>query len=347
MKASTKRFLNYGFILLTLFIVLYIGISGNELSGLWDAMTSVSPLWLLVCFLLVALFTCLDAMTVFLILRPQGYKVSFRSMLFITIIGMYYSNLTPSASGGQPMQVYYMKKRDVPIGIGSSALTVKFFCFQFMLMIIGTIFWLVNKEYIFMVLNNQMWILVLGYIFNSISVTFVVMLAISRRMVRLLIIIFIKIGTLLHICKDPKTARARWEKNLSAFHTSIIFMLKHPRELIIQLAISSVQVIVWAFIPTAVYYAFGMTGIRITELVTIAILLYISASYTPLPGGSGAQEGFFAIYFAHAFPQNTLFVALLIWRFFTFYLSLIAGAILTIFSVKKKKEPRPKNEDLE
>ena len=46
---------------------------------------------------------------------------------------------------------------------------------------------------------------------------------------------------------------------------------------------------------------------------------------TPLPGGSGAQEGGFYLFFQQAFPAGTLVGALLLWRFMTYYLSIIIG----------------------
>ena len=62
----------------------------------------------------------------------------------------------------------------------------------------------------------------------------------------------------------------------------------------------------------------------------MGVLLYIGASYTPLPGASGAQEGGFAVLFRGIFPDAQLFVALLIWRFSTYYLSILAGAAMTV-----------------
>ena len=71
------------------------------------------------------------------------------------------------------------------------------------------------------------------------------------------------------------------------------------------------------------------------ELITMGVLLYIGASYTPLPGASGAQEGGFAVLFKGIFPDARLFVALLIWRFSTYYLNVIVGAVVaTVSSIR-------------
>jgi uncharacterized protein (TIRG00374 family) len=297
-------------------------------------------MWLCVCFLLWVIYILLDAFTIYRFLHTQGYRTPYRSVIYISLIGLYYCNITPGASGGQPLQVYYLNKRSVPIGISSSALTVKFFCFQVMLIFIGTLAWLMHKEYVYSAISENMWILVLGYLFNGISVLFVVLLSISRRAVRLFIVLFIKVGTKLHMCKDPDAATARWEGNLATFHKAIVMLTKKPWELALQLLIAAVQVITWMLIPAAIYYSFGLSGAGLLQLVTISLLLYISAAYTPLPGASGAQEGGFAIYFAGVFPHNTLFVALLVWRFFTFYLTLIVGSVTTIFPQLTKKRAR-------
>ena len=66
---------------------------------------------------------------------------------------------------------------------------------------------------------------------------------------------------------------------------------------------------------------------------TLGLLLFVSASYTPLPGASGAQEGGFMRYFDGIFPGGTKGLALLIWRFFTFYLYLVVG-VFTILLEK-------------
>ena len=56
----------------------------------------------------------------------------------------------------------------------------------------------------------------------------------------------------------------------------------------------------------------------------------MSASYTPLPGASGAQEGGFLLYFRGIFKDGTIGLALLIWRFFTYYLFLIVGVFMVV-----------------
>jgi hypothetical protein len=65
-------------------------------------------------------------------------------------------------------------------------------------------------------------------------------------------------------------------------------------------------------------------------VLAVQFLLYITASFTPLPGASGAQEGGFYLFFKSFFPDSLIFAALLIWRFVTYYLFIIIGFLAVL-----------------
>ena len=60
----------------------------------------------------------------------------------------------------------------------------------------------------------------------------------------------------------------------------------------------------------------------------------------PLPGAAGASEGGFLLFFSPFFGAATA-VAMLIWRFLTYYLMLIVGSLIVVFdeviSLKRSK----------
>lgn len=342
MGAFFKKHINAIFILGTLLIILVLGIHNNELSNLWQALQTLSFKWILLCVATYGVYVFLDSLTLYYFLRKQQYPVTLKYALFISAIGFYYADITPGASGGQPMQIYYLKKRNVPIGVSTSALAVKFFCFQFMLLILGAVAWGWHGAFVAVQLAGIRWILVAGYIFNAISVTLVLLMAVNKRVVRFILYACIRIGYKLHFTKDIHHSTVKWEGILSSFHASVDLIRNRPKELLIQLLLSGFQVLAHMTILVCVYYAFGLSGTSIGVLITMALLLYISAAYTPLPGGSGVQEGGFLLYFKAIIPDDRIFTGMLIWRFFTFYLNLIGGFGATVFqsSYELYKEKR-------
>lgn len=341
MKPRTKKILNFALIFGTLAIVLLIGVNGQEMSGAVDALKSVAPKWLILCTLTYFGFVLTDALAIYYYLRNQGYAITLRYALYVGICGMYYSNITPGASGGQPMQVYYLTKRSVPIGIGTSALTVKFFCFQFMLMVFSTVLWIAYGPFVFQQVGKSRWILILGYVYNDVSVCLVLLMAVNKRIVWWIIRQCIKLGGKLHLCKNPEAALTKWEDVLDTFHSSVMSLRERPMQLLTQMIIAAAQLLSLMTVTYFIYRAFDLTGVGYWQIITMAVMLYVSAAYTPLPGASGAQEGVFALYFADIFPDGIRLMALLLWRFFTYYISLILGAVTTVwkgFRPEKKPE---------
>lgn len=350
MRKFLGKHINMIFIIGTLLIVLWVGGRNNELYNAWLAMTTVSLPWLLLCGVAYFVHLSLDALSLHYFLRKQQHPITFRYSLYIALLGLYYADVTPGASGGQPMQVYYLKKKNVPVGISSSALTVKYFCFTLMLILLGAGAWIWQREYVSLQLNGIHWFLLAGFVFNIFSILLVLLLAINKHLVRLLINLLVKLGHKLHMVKDVEQSMHKWDGTIASFHGSVTLIRSRPKEMMVLFFLSGLQVLVLMTITVCVYHAFSTTGTSFVELMTMALLLYISAAYTPLPGGSGAQEGGFVLYYQGIFPASTIFIAMLIWRFFTFYLNLLGGASSTIIQSARsylherreaRRAPRP------
>ena len=58
------------------------------------------------------------------LLGKLGAKVSFGHCSLFSFVGFFYSAITPSASGGQPMQVLYMRRDGIPAGVSTVVLAI-------------------------------------------------------------------------------------------------------------------------------------------------------------------------------------------------------------------------------
>ena len=188
-----------------------------------------------------------------------------------------------------------------------------------------------------------MWILIFGYVYNVICVSFVLMMAVSKRLVWFFMKLIVRAGAKLRLCKDPAATLIKWEDVLETFHSSVLMITRRPMDLVVQLLLGGAQLLSMMVVIFFVYHAFGLSGASYGQLTALGIMLYTSAAYTPLPGASGAQEGVFALYFSQIFPDGIRLMALLLWRFFTYYLSLIVGAVVSVLNGFRpgQKKDRP------
>lgn len=328
-KRNVQQILSFLLLVITLGAVLYIGLSANDLEDLAAALKRLSPAYLLLCLLSWALYVLFDALAIHHFVAIQGHGIRLHQSIHAAIVGIYYCNITPGASGGQPMEMYCLSKYGVPVGVSGSGMAVKFVVFQTVLLVTGAVLWVFNGSFVREFIDGSQWFVLLGYAANFCTIGLVILMAISQKAVRWVIEKCIQLGVKLHICKDPEASRQKWEAHCQSFLGSVQQVMKHPGDMVVQCLIAFGQLMSLMIVIIAVYHALGLSGQSTVQLITMGVLLYIGASYVPTPGASGAQEGGFAVLFRGIFPDAQRFVALLIWRFATYYLSVLVGAVVT------------------
>ncbi|MBR1584257.1 MAG: flippase-like domain-containing protein [Clostridia bacterium] len=326
-KRTRSNVLNALIIVVTLGLVLYLSARGGDISDAWDTLRSADLKWIGAAICSWVVFMTFEAMGLHVFFHQQKVRIKFRTSFLVALIGSFYSSVTPAATGGQPMQVFALKKRGVPAGISSSGLAVKFFTFQTALLTLGGGLWLLNPGIVQTCVEAGRWIVVTGFLLNGLSVLAVILLAINKNIVRGILTLCINIGKALRIVKDVGRTTSRADAAMEDFHASVDMLTHHPIRLFYLYLLSCLQVLGLMSIVYFVYRALGLDALRYVDVLTLQFLLYIAASFTPLPGASGAQEGGFYIFFQNVFPAEKLVGALLLWRFFTYYFTLIIGVI--------------------
>lgn len=339
-KEKRSSIINLAVILCSVLMVIVIAFSNSELQSAWEALATLNLKWLAGCVLGFCLYVGFDGLGLFAFLRQQGYRVRLSSSLHLSFVGFYYANITPGSSGGQPMQIYMMSQRRIPVGISTSALTVKFFATQLATVVITALLWLMNREFCASQLGGVKIIVILGWLINFAAVPLILLVAFNRPLVARCARWIIRQAARWHWCKHPEETQERVDQVLETYHHSLLMLVGHPWQVVFQVMIGAAEMLCLTGITVCVYYAFGMTGTPVMELLTVAFMLFVSASYTPLPGASGAQEGGFLLFYRGIFTGGTLSVALLVWRFFTYYLFLLLGALdAVITALRRRRRP--------
>lgn len=348
-KEQRSMLLNIGFILLTLLLVLYLISQVGDVGEILSAFTSINPWWLAGAVGCIGLHVFFEGLIMRVFFHFQQVKIGFGSCNLVGLIGIYYSNITPAATGGQPMQVFALKKRNVASGVGYSALAVKFFCWQCALLLSGAVFWLVYGSWIHALLGRAVWLVALGFFLNSLMVSLVILLAINRNVVRAIIIFFVNLGYRLRLVKDKARTSSKMDAALNDFHSSVDLLTKKPKQFLVLFFLSILQVFSLMSVIYFVYRGFSLQAYGYPRVLAVQLLLYITASFTPLPGASGAQEGGFYLFFRSFFPDSTIFAALLVWRFLTYYLFILSGFVAVLvdqtYTLRKRKKSSQQSEE--
>lgn len=351
MKPNLKKLLSVLFIVISVSVVLFIAIGNPELTDIGTAFSQMNLWWVAGVFLCWVAYTVFDGLNYWCYLRRSGFKISVGRAINVALIGFYYSNITPSAAGGQPMQVNSMRKAGIPVGYGTMAVTIRFITNQFMISALSLGLFLYNRQFVYERLQGAMWIVRFGWLLNFAAVPLVIFAAFKRNLIQKIVNGLIRMLARIKLVKKPDATIEKVSGILDTYDKALHDLMHMPGQILLQFGCSFLSLLGLTGSIVFVYYAFGMqhvTHVPWHQVLTLSSLLYVSASATPLPGASGANEGFFMLFFTNVFTENIKGLALLVWRFFTYYLFLIVGVgtvILEKIILKREKRKQKKEQD--
>ena len=125
-----KSLLGIGVILALMALTGYLLLKDLSLNKLAGILAQVKPGWLLLGLGLMVAFVGCEAMCSHLILGRLGHRASYRRCLGYSFVGFYVSSITPSSTGGQPAQVYYMSRDNIPAAHGALNMMLIAVCYQ-------------------------------------------------------------------------------------------------------------------------------------------------------------------------------------------------------------------------
>lgn len=264
--------------------------------------------------------------------KKRARKVARRTVL----LGRYYDNVTPAAVGGQPFQIYYMRKNsNLPHGVSTSIPLFGMISGQIGFIIIAVFCFLIGSATI----NNAVLIgtACFGLIFYAFWPVTIMIATFLPNATTELIGLFVKFLAKIHLVKDEKKVISRTKYEVTEYAKCVRRILK-TRGLFIKTIIMSVAFhILVSSIPFFVLTAFGGSVDFLPCFVT-TVAVTSAVYFVPTPGNAGAAEGTFYVVFS-ALSTGYIFWAMLVWRFFSYYIYIIMGPIIYFkMHLERKKE---------
>ncbi len=326
-KSFSKRYMGLAYVLVVAAVFAVWVLKSGEGPEVVRQLSGLSSRWLWAGAGLLIGYVLVRALTLYAYLRGEGSKISFVKSLAVTGVGQFYSAITPSSSGGQPVEVLAMSRWGVSAPVATAAVTVQFIGFQLALVGLGAALWIATRTHVALNLGPVRWLVVLGFFINSAMPLFVGILGLNRRVLNALSRTAVWLLTRFRIVRDRDAAQKKVDHMMGEYQASVAALFKKPLLAAKVLLLSLIQIGLMMSIILCVYRAFWLHGVSSITLVTLQTLLYIGASFMPLPGASGAQEYGFSVFFGGIFPERTMLSAIFLWRAITYYLLMLIGFI--------------------
>ena len=272
------------------------------------------------------------------ILKALNYDVSLRRGIFYSIIEFYFSGITPSSTGGQPVQLYYMTKDGIPMRKSYITLMLNTVYFKLIMLLFGIMVLLINNTYVF---NGRMLYKVCffaGFALDAAIVLLGILLLFKTSLVEYL---YEKIVGFLKKFKFMKRKTDNSKEFIDKYKAEIDFINDHKMLVFQTFILTVIQRLALFSIIYVIYRALGYNSFSYIDILIIQLSVQMAIEALPLPGGAGISEGMLYSIFVITFSESMADSGMLLTRTFTFYLPLIAcGMIILLEYIYKKIKSR-------
>lgn len=326
-------FKNGGFFICIFIITWYYMFKDKNIGEIISAASKVNHIYIFVAVICMCLFVCCEAMNIGRTLNIYKYNTNFAKCIKYALTGFFFSSVTPMASGGQPMQIYYMHKDDIQISHSALALMMELASYQFVTVSMAVIGFIIKFDF-FNSLGYQLrYILIIGVILNTAILSLIIMAFFSKGILEKVIDWIFGILSKFHV-KRIDEIREKTAKQLEMYQKGA-YAFKENKAIIFKILLTTIlQIIAFHSIPFWIYRAFGFYEYSFVTVMAIQAVLYITVSAIPLPGAVGASESGFMLIFRTLFPIQVLNSAMLLSRGISFYLFLmISGVFIVIVKI--------------
>lgn len=335
MKKHIKTVLNILFLVLLITATLYYTLKDQNMSQIWDAVTMAAKGWIIIALVLVIVYVCSESLIMKYLMHNLSERVPMISCIKYSFIGFFFSCVTPSASGGQPMQAYYMKKDKHDVTVSALVLMIITVGYKAVLVILSLVMFIFKGSFILEHLGNVKYILIYGVAANVLFIAFLLIVIFHQKLAQGIINLVIRILSGLHIVKKRQALQEKLEGMMVPYRDGAVYIRKHLSTLVVVFILSVIQRVALFLVPWCVYKAYGLSGISAVEIVTLQTIIALSVDMLPLPGGIGAAETSFVVMFENIFGQALLIPGMLLSRGISYYFLVLVSGFVTVIAHTK------------
>ena len=329
MKSRKKIIFNGVFLAVVFALTVYGVFHGEDLSSMMDAIHRADKRWLVPGIALVAFFIWGESIIIWYMMRSSGIQLKKRTCFLFSSVGFFFSCITPSASGGQPMQIYYMKKEKISIPVSTVILMIVTITYKLVLVVIGIGIAIFGRGFLHKYLEGILPVFYLGLALNIFCVTFMTILVFHPLLAKAIMVKGMKLLERLHLVKKKDGRLKKLEDSMDTYRNTAAYLKNNPFVIVKVIGITFIQRMALFAVTWFVYQAFGLHGTGFWEILFLQAVISVSVDMLPLPGGMGISETLFLNIFSPVFG-GLLLPGMVLSRGLGYYGELLISAVFTV-----------------
>lgn len=339
-KKTKKTLMNIIVFILLIVLTFVLIFKDQDVSQILTAAAGAKKRYIFIGIIAMFIYIMCEAINIRRVLKEFKQKTTFLKNIKYTLIGFFFSSITPAASGGQPMEIYYMHKDDIPVAYSTLALMMQLCSFQIVTITMGIVSAIIHFD---VLQSGLIYLFILGITLNSSALALLIIGIFSKKLSRGLINFALKALKFFRV-KNIEQKQEKMEKELESYQESAVYVKQHKKLMLKTVLTTVVQLLAYYSVTYWVYRALGFNIYNLWQVLTLQAVLYATVSGIPSPGAVGVSEGGFLGIFRNVFPEAMLSSAMLLSRGINFYSLILISAVIVIINTMRDKKTKAAEE---
>ncbi|MCI2049969.1 MAG: flippase-like domain-containing protein [Lachnospiraceae bacterium] len=331
-----KKVLNAVFFFLVMGLTFYTVLRNNDLTQMSLAFRGAKVIWLIPAVACALFFVASEGCMIWDLLRLLGHRNSLLRCISYSFIGYFYSGITPSSSGGQPMQLYYMKKDGNSMADSSVILMTLAFFSRLILSVVGILLLLFCSGLLHTYFQGYIYIYYLGLTLNTLTALFIfgAMAApgVLHRIIKAVESFLVRI----HLMKPSSGRIESIDGFIDGYRSAVSFLVGHKGRVAYLFFFSFIQRISLYILTWFVCMGFGMKDPGFLKISLLQAAIYVAVEMLPLPGAQGITELLYHNVFG-TLLGTFLGPTMLVVRGIDFYMLMLLGMLAVLLRLVQRK----------
>ncbi|MBQ7171678.1 MAG: flippase-like domain-containing protein [Clostridia bacterium] len=319
---SFKRNLIWVLLLLVLtaaVVILLNHCTGLTLRGFFDSLKHISLPYVLCAILALAGYVFCEGRAMASVGAVIGAPMGPVRSTLVSSTELFFSAITPSASGGQPAAAFFLTRGGTPLPKATVILINNTLHYMLSLIVMGTAAVALSFPFVSALSPVLKILLAFGFLLNLLAFSVCLLLLCRRELVRKICFPAIRFLSRIRLIRRREAAEQRLERAMAEYADCQKMIRGTPA--------AQAKIFLWNLLQRLcsfsiayfVYRAFGFSAHGLVEVLCLQTFSALAVNGLPLPGGTGAAEFVFLELYRGYYPPGLAAEAMLLTRAISFY----------------------------
>ncbi|MCA0961079.1 lysylphosphatidylglycerol synthase transmembrane domain-containing protein [Salipiger bermudensis] len=270
-----------------------------------------------------------DGLRLYFVLRALDAPVTVGQIAPLVFVNLFFSNITPMATGGGFAQIWYLQRCGVGIGLSAAATSIRTILAMLVIFIAAPLF-LVAAPEVEIAGSSGALANTIGAVIAAYMAGFLVLLLRPAWMLAIIDRVLLLLERLHLLGQERRTAwSAALKREARSFSDGFRRFISSAPHLSIAAVLATLAFLLTLFaMPALLMALLGLEPDWLTVIGTLSVVTFLMY-FAPTPGGAGFSELAFAGLMAGQIGEGQLVLVIFAWRLLTIYLGMAIGGVVS------------------